>query len=188
MSATLRLFAALDPPEEVSRELARWARDALRGSRERSGRVLAPESMHVTLLFLGEQPFDAVGDLAEAIERGAEGSPPCLLETGAPAWLPRGRPRALAVEVHDLDGVLAPLQHSVAAALCETAGLPAPKRFRAHLTVARIRSAGGRGSPTGGLVATPALRFTAAEVVLYRSHLEPQGARYERVAAVPLTG
>ncbi len=182
-----RLFAALDPPDDVAEELLRWARGALREAVAPSParpRLLAAESLHVTLIFLGERPFEELDELAAALLRGAEGLGACELETGAPVWLPPRRPRALAVEVHDRGGgELADLQHRVAAALCGTAGLPVPRRFRPHLTVARTRSA----PPPRELAATPALRFTAAEVVLYRSHLEPAAARYERLAAVALS-
>jgi 2'-5' RNA ligase len=179
-----RLFAALDPPVEVGQELLRWARRALRGAGERGPRLLEPESMHVTLMFLGERPFEEIDALAEALGSAAEVARACELETGAPVWLPPRRPRALAVEVHDEQGELAEMQRGLARALCAVAGLPVPRRFRAHLTLARARSAPAHEE----LAPTPALRFAAEEVVLYRSHLEPRAARYERVAAAPLAG
>jgi len=183
-AACARLFAALDPPADVAEELLRWARGALREAGERDARLLRAESMHVTLMFLGERPFEEIDGLCAALARSAERAPACAMETGAPVWLPPRRPRALAVEVRDLDGALSALQRELAAGLCAVCGLPVPRRFRAHLTLARTRSA-----PVGHeLAPTPALRFTAGEVVLYRSHLEPQAARYEALAAAPLTG
>jgi 2'-5' RNA ligase len=180
-----RLFAALDPPEAVGEELLRWGRSALRGAGERGARLLEPQSLHVTLVFLGERPFEELDALAEALGAAAEGARACELETGAPIWLPPRRPRALAVQVRDERGELADLQRELARALCAIAGLPVPRRFRAHLTLARARS-GPAAHET--LPPTPALRFAAEEVVLYRSHLEPRAARYERVAAAPLAG
>jgi 2'-5' RNA ligase len=183
-----RLFAALDPPAEVGEELLRWARGALRASGRSSPtrpRLLAPASLHITLMFLGERPFEEIEALAEALGAAAERGSACELWTGAPVWLPPRRPRALAVEVHEQQGDLAALQRDLAGALCEVAGLQPPRRFRAHLTVARARS-GARAEDL--LAPTPALRFPAEEVVLYRSCLEPRGARYERLAAAPLMG
>lgn len=180
-----RLFAALDPPVEVGRELLRWARWALRGAGERGPRLLEPESMHVTLMFLGERPFEEIDALGGALRAAAEGARACELQTGAPIWLPPRRPRALAVEVHDEQGELVSVQRELAKALCAVAGLAVPRRFRAHMTLARARSAPAAHE---ALPPTPALRFTAEEVVLYRSHLEARAARYERVAAAPLAG
>lgn len=181
--ASLRLFAAIDPPPEVGAELLRWARSSLR-AREGRVRLLAPESLHVTLLFLGERPATEIDELAEALAGAAAEGAACELETGAPLWLPPRRPRALAVEIREASGALAALQRRLAGALCAIAELPVPRRFRAHLTLARTRS---DPSP-GELPPTPSLRFTAEELVLYHSHLEPRAARYERLAAAPLTG
>lgn len=182
---TARLFAALDPPEEVGAELLRWARAALRGSGRRDARLLAPESLHVTLLFLGERPFEEIDPLAEALAATAERHPALELQTGTPVWLPPRRPRALAVEVREDGGALAAMQRDLARALCAVAQIPVPPRFRAHLTVARTR---GQGGAPAALAATPSLRFGCEEIALYRSHLEPAAARYELLAAARLSG
>lgn len=187
--ASARLFAALDPSEEVGAALGRWARAALRGAGlgygEPGPRLIDADSLHVTLLFLGERPLGEIDALAEAMAGSVEGSPALELETGAPLWLPPRRPRALAVEIHERSGALGELQRELAQALCAVTGLPVPRRFRAHLTLARSRGAPRAEMP---LPATPALGFEAEEVVLYRSHLEPRAARYERLAAARLTG
>ena len=181
--SSARLFAALDPPAGVGEKLLRWARGALGVRGERGPRLLAPESLHVTLMFLGEQPFEEIGAFAEALAQAGERNAACELETGAPVWLPPRRPRALAVELHDEDGNLATLQRDLAAALCAVCGQAPPRRFRAHLTLARARAAPARHE---ALPPTPRLRFLAEEVVLYRSHLEPGAARYERLASARL--
>ncbi|HLH13718.1 MAG TPA: 2'-5' RNA ligase family protein, partial [Solirubrobacteraceae bacterium] len=68
--------------------------------------------------------------------------------------------------------------------------LPERRRFRPHVTVARVRRGAARGSRSSGeraLPPTPRASFHAGEVVLYRSWLEPQGARYEELASAGLT-
>jgi 2'-5' RNA ligase len=187
--ATVRLFAAVDPTAAAAGELSRWARSAARAGRDGDTpalRILDPESLHVTLLFLGERPAEEIDELASALAGAALGARECDLETGAPLWLPPRRPRALAVEIHDPSGHLAALQRDVARSLCDVMSPPAPqppRRFRAHVTVARSRAAPRRHAE---LEATPPLRFPVCEAVLYRSRLEPSGARYEAVARAPL--
>lgn len=184
--ATARLFAAVDPPPDIAAELSRWARSAARAGRDGEApalRILDPDSLHVTLLFLGERPAEEIDALAAALSDAASGAQECVLETGAPLWLPPRRPRALAVEVHDPDGDLAAFQRELARGLCEITRAPQPRRFRAHVTVARSRAAPRRGAE---LPATPPLGFSVAEAVLYRSRLEPSGARYEAVARAAL--
>jgi RNA 2',3'-cyclic 3'-phosphodiesterase len=197
--ATARLFVALDPPLDVREQLAGWARTALRSAGERTGagqplRVLDPESLHVTLCFLGSQPLEIIEPIGAllASATGAVGE----LSVGAPLWLPPRRPRALAVELHEDLGRLSELHHRLVAALadvCELDGQAHPPvrgagrrrhRFRPHITVARIRSGGAPRKRT--LAPTPKLSFTPRELVLYRSWLRPEGAEYERVAYATL--
>lgn len=200
-----RLFVAVDPPEQVAMELADWARSAAREAQshargsQQALRVLDPELLHVTLCFLGSRAVDEIpaltGQLA-ACER-----PPVELSLGAPLWLPPRRPRALAVELHDSRGELARIQAEVAARLEPSAqeahgpraggGAGAkPRRYRPHITVARMRyDSGGRSRSPAGVVGerslppTPALSFAPAELVLYRSWLSPEGASYEALSA-----
>jgi 2'-5' RNA ligase len=80
---------------------------------------------------------------------------------------------------------------------------PERRRFRAHITLVRVRGGGRRrrgprasGERHGGvdpaaltaiaLPATPGLAFVPESVTLYRSRLEPSGARYEALASCRL--
>jgi 2'-5' RNA ligase len=185
--ATARLFVAVDPPAEVCEELAAWARVAATGLGLRAGRggrpplrLLAPDTLHLTLCFLGSRPVSEIetigGALSSCATRVGE------LRVGAPLWLPPGRPRALAVEVHDDGGGLATLHADVSRAIAAVSDWEQERRrFRAHVTLARL-GAGFRLRSRGEepeLRATPQLRFTPSAVVLYRSWLSRAGASYE---------
>jgi RNA 2',3'-cyclic 3'-phosphodiesterase len=191
---TARLFVAVDPPLDVREQLAAWARTAIRELGVRAGgsssvRVLDPELLHVTLCFLGDRPAAEIATIATALEECATSLGE--LSIGAPLWLPPRRPRTLAVEVRDdPTGGLAALHGALTDALARACEYRAERRrFRAHVTVARMREGprGSRGGPV--LPPTPALSFTPAALVLYRSWLSPTGAWYEALASrmlVPL--
>jgi len=200
--ATARLFAAVELPATVRGELLAWTqsvagRRAVRAGREAPGtlRVLEAASLHLTLCFLGSRPVEeialAAGAIAEALEGNLEGAPE--LSLGAPLWLPPKRPRALAVEVRDDSGALLRLQGALAKALAGTIDWqPERRRFKAHITVARMRADRSRGGSRAGqgrdaLPPTPQLRFSAPAVALYRSWLSPHGASYEAIARLSLT-
>jgi RNA 2',3'-cyclic 3'-phosphodiesterase len=188
-----RLFVAVDPPAEVRAALAAWARTAARALR-----ILDPELLHVTICFLGERPLqevDSISDQLAACER-----PAVELSLGAPLWLPPRRPRALAVELHDKSSALARLHAELVARLAAdpdqtvasghpsapggAESAPRRRRFRPHVTVARMRS--GDAPRERALPPTPTRTFSPNELVLYRSWLSPEGASYERLASYPL--
>jgi 2'-5' RNA ligase len=204
--ATARLFLAVDPPTEVCLELAGWARAVAaqararrprpehgeprrRGRHERPPRpelrALPAELLHITLCFLGSRPVGEIDALATV--PSASTTEVGELAVGAPLWLPPRRPRNLTVEIHDPEDALERLQRELVSELERVvAWEPERRRFRAHLTVARVRGReaffAGHDGPIE-VPATPALRFQPESLTLYRSWLEPAGARYEPLAA-----
>ncbi len=142
-------------------------------------RPVAAEALHVTLCFLGTQPADRIEEIAAVVS--ARAAPVGPLELGAPAWLPRRRPRALAIELHDETGTLGDLAGDLTRALGEAIGWePESRRFRPHVTVARGALAPRALAPTPGLV------FEPESLTLYRSRLEPDGAEYQSLTRIAL--
>jgi RNA 2',3'-cyclic 3'-phosphodiesterase len=194
--ALARLFVAVDPPSEVREQLLAWARAAvtrLAAQRRRGAfgelRVLDSEALHLTLCFLGGRPVDEIEEIGAALGDCAQQVGE--LSLGAPLWLPPRRPRTLAVEVHDRDGGLARLHGAVRRAIADVTDWQAERRrFRAHITVARMRGRNAAQRPfqvrEPALPATPSLSFIPASVVLYRSWLSPSGASYEALATCDL--
>jgi 2'-5' RNA ligase len=181
----MRLFVALELPELVRGELADWRDDAL--DRVEGLRPVEEQGLHATLCFLGGRPEEELEAIGEAVRLGTGDAGPPPLALGEAMWLPRSRPRVLAVALEDAAGELGDLQACVGAAL-EAAGVWRPERrpFLGHVTVARVRSR-ERVRPIE-LPLPPALRFEGAAVVLYRSHISRLGARYEPLRRVVLAG
>jgi 2'-5' RNA ligase len=189
---TARLFVAVDLPALVRERLADWTRTAAASAGVFPGRggiprLLGPEAMHLTLCFLGNRPISEMQPLGEAV--GTCGRAVGELSLGAPLWLPTRRPRVLAVEVHDTTGELQALKEDVLTALmaaCELELQRERRRFRPHVTVARLRE---RTRPRERRLApTPALSFLPESLALYRSYLAAEGATYEALTSVALGG
>jgi RNA 2',3'-cyclic 3'-phosphodiesterase len=179
----VRLFVALALPEVVRTELAGWAGDLLRS--DEALRPVPAEALHVTLAFLGSRDRDDVEAIAAATTAAVSGIGVPLLEPGELAALPKRRPRVIALDLTDREGRAAAAQRAVGAALAGAVGYePEARRFRPHVTVARVRK-GAHPAPRAPARA-PGSPFTAAEVVLYRSDLGPGGARYTPLATVVL--
>jgi 2'-5' RNA ligase len=184
-----RLFVALELPDVARAELARW-RSELPGVRsEPSGagaglRPIALAALHVTLCFLGSRPVTAVDQIAAACETVAT-LPAAEMTLGAPVWLPKRRPRVLAVELIDRHGSLARVQAALSSAL-QSGGWyePDARPFLAHVSVARVpRGDRPRAVP---VPAPPPLALLGSTVTLYRSRLQPGGARYDALRTVQL--
>jgi RNA 2',3'-cyclic 3'-phosphodiesterase len=189
-SPRLRAFVALDLPDELREGIVAWGRRELRDAELR---VVRPESLHVTLAFLGwtaEKDMARLGKIVAGLE-----SPAPELRLSDPVGRPAGkRPRLFALPVSS-PGTIAlqvELQEKlVAASLYE----PERRAFWPHVTLARVRSE-ERGSkrpavvkqPPGGLPHRLLSPSTGVRVTLYRSELQPQGARYTPLAQVELSG
>lgn len=172
--ATLRLFVALDLPEDARRALADWQELVFADLRD----LRINRSLHLTLCFLGSTPANAVPEIEAAL--AAQPFSPLLLETGAPIFLPeRGRKRVVALPLVTAPQAptglprLLDLQVRVSAALAQ-AGWYTPERrpYLPHVTVARYRRPGQAFSLQN--VNLPELCLS--RLVLYTSDLDRGGA------------
>jgi 2'-5' RNA ligase len=164
-------------------------------------RLLGEQTLHVTLCFLGDRPVGEIAALDGALAGAcAEAAPVGELSFGAPLWLPPRHPRTLAVELHDTpDHDLEELHGALAAALagiCEP-GMGAAtvragpgvdgrarRRFRPHVTVARMRPS--EAPSERGLPPTPRVAFAPRTLTLQRSWLTSTEAVYEGLATYAL--
>jgi 2'-5' RNA ligase len=187
-SPRARLFIALDLPERVRAGIASWGREKLG---DQALRPVAPESLHITLAFLGHLAEKEIPRLAEIVESSRGPAP--LIELGDPVPRPeRGRPRlfALPAESPAAIALQAALQEKLVAAELYR---PEKRQFWPHVTVARVRreERGSRHSalvsrPPGALPKSLLQSFEAVRIVLYRSQIQPQGAQYTPLAQVEL--
>jgi 2'-5' RNA ligase len=180
MADRLRLFVAL--------ELPRPARDALAAFRDRADpelwRPVRDEALHLTLAFLGHRPEGDV-ETVRGVLSGCGGAP-VPLALGAGLLLPPRRARVLCAEVEDAEGELAALQSRVSAGLA-AAGVYEPERrpFRAHATVARLRS-GVRAPRSLDDDGPEPIAFAGGPLTLFCSQLARGGAVYKALVQVDL--
>ena len=130
------------------------------------------DALHLTLAFLGHRALDEVDPRARPCAAWPARPAPCWPRR--PAVAGPAPPHVLTVGLEDADGVLAALQAAVVARLADALPWePEARPFRPHITVARVRRGGARGSTT--CPRRPQATFTAGAVVLFRSHLGGRG-------------
>ena len=194
----MRLFVALDIEDGIRSRIALF----LEGVRGFAGdaRWVRPESLHVTLKFIGEKSEEEAEKIKSALETIVADS--FEMKIRGYGFFPGARrPRVFWVGI-EAGANLASLEATVDEKL---AALAIPKEehaFSPHLTLAR--GGGGSGSPhtqkgdtpnrgfprlQEKLAALPAPEFgtmTSREFFLYQSQLSPGGSRYTKLAGFKL--
>jgi 2'-5' RNA ligase len=176
-----RMFCAVELPDTVKALFAdhvRRLRDAAHDVRASWAR---PESVHITLKFVGEIEQTRARELSLAAERAIQGSEPFQLAIeGAGSFPPRGAPRVLWLGVRDDSGGLTRLQTRLEDE-CAASGFPnEPRVFHPHLTVARLKApAGAKRLATLHKLAPFELEvFRVDRLKVIRSELGAGGSRY----------
>lgn len=184
----LRLFAAVDIPPRAKEAVVR----AIEPWRERfpSGRWVRPENWHITVKFLG-RTWPRLVDWVHNACRSAAGEvrPFRVGLEGLGVFPGPSRARVLWAGLDDPDGGLRALASALDRGL-EREFPPEKRGFTAHLTVARFNPPVPMREQADALKAAEvaAAPFRVGELVLYRSHLSPRGARYEPLERFPLRG
>lgn len=194
MTGTIRAFVAVEPSAAMKRELARLIGKL--GSDGTLGlRLTRPESVHLTLSFLGDIRTDSVSPIIESLTAAVCALSPFDIGLGPPGFFPkRGSPRVLWVGLTGNLPELAALQDSVAGSLAALGFAQERRAFSPHLTIGRFRTGTSellrrRSAKTLLSTGMPTdVSMRVEEIGLIRSRLLPGGAVYERLASIPLGG
>lgn len=186
----MRVFAALEVPAEVAREIGRSAK-RLRAELPR-GRWVREESLHVTVAFVGESSGEEVKELAKALAGPfARGLPARITLVGGGFFPARGRPRAGWIGIRPTRR-LQGLYREVRATLDRVRGSSAGDAgaYRPHLTLVRPKETWRAASRARFREELEGLRqsWTSERGVLLESVLGRGPARYRLLAELPGKG
>jgi 2'-5' RNA ligase len=184
----VRVFVALDVPEEVRATLAELSSRLQKTCP--SARWVRLEGVHITLKFIGEVPREKVEDI-RAVLGDLSSFAPVKLRFAGLGFFPSARsPRVFWAGVEG-GAHLAELAAAIETRL-EPLGIPLEKRaFHPHLTLARFESPQGTRALSDAVAALGAPEFgneTFREFHLYQSVLKRSGAEYSRLATYSLHG
>lgn len=186
----MRLFVALDLPDEVRCALT-GLMDQLK-PKCREARWVRPESIHLTLKFIGHAVADGdserLNDLRAALANVRSEQPVDLHFRGVGFFPNARRPRVIWCGVKASPN-LAKIAADVEAAL-EPLGIPRETRdFAPHLTLARIeppRSNDALARAAEDLESTDFGSARLGEFYLFESKLKRSGAEYTKLETYPL--
>jgi 2'-5' RNA ligase len=190
---TVRLFVAL-PLDGPTLEGLAAVTDRLTPVAGRVVRWARSEGRHLTLKFLGDTDLTLRAALGESLaEVAARAARLTLQVSGLGTFPPRGAPRIIWAGLETDGEGLSTLARSVERAMVELGFPPERRPFRAHVTLGRVRPRTRVPGALRGQIEEEGRRlhlapFLADAMVLFRSHLEPSGARYEILQRWPLGG
>jgi 2'-5' RNA ligase len=194
----MRLFVALDIDSEIRGRIGQFVD---RICKLAPGiRWVSPESLHVTLKFIGEQPDAMLKQIESSLASIHCGS--FQLRFSGTGFFPTPRAaRVFWIGIQAEDGLVT-LAKTVEESLAQIGIAKEDREFSPHLTLARTRA--GSGAPAWRKSDKPNPQFselqkflennsapefgtmTAREFFLYRSHLSPKGAQYTKLARFEL--
>ena len=186
-SEQMRSFIAIELPQNVKNGLAQL-RSELERAEHPFVKWVNPESIHLTLKFLGNVPFKQVAEITKAIETASKGIPPFHLEISGLGEFPNlKQPRVLWVGIKGEIDKLVSWQQNIDLALASLGFAKEERPFVPHLTLARIRQGASpkERKSFGELVMSTSFEisypFDVEAVSLMRSQLTLAGAIYSRL-------
>jgi 2'-5' RNA ligase len=188
---TYRLFIAVEVAAAAKAELV-LAQQRLRRF-DTLIKWVTPETMHLTLHFLGETQATLVPRLCTALDTALAGQPAAELWLDSAGAFPSLRRPSVVWAGVGGDTTRLGRAHAALGGALDELGLPRETRpFRPHLTLGRVRR---EASPAqlaqlgAAITALPALAraaWQAERVVLFRSQLQPGGPMYTELHVVKL--
>ncbi len=187
----IRCFIAIELPDELKEELVQLEA-RLKLGKQPWVKWVNPDSIHLTLKFLGNIAIERTGEITKAMEEAAQAVPPFQLkvnDVGAFPSLKRVEVAWVGVS-GDVDK-LGQLQQRIESNLARLGFAPESRPFVSHLTIARLRNRAplDERQRFGQLIA--GTRFEAGTIKvdaisLMRSQLTREGAIYSRISSVNL--
>jgi RNA 2',3'-cyclic 3'-phosphodiesterase len=182
----IRCFVCIEIPESVKLRI----QAIQKGLSPLGGDVswVKPSNIHLTLKFLGIVPAERIGLVTEVCSRITQGVSPFTLTVDGTGCFPsRRNPKVLWVGLRNVPGELRMLQCSLEDELQKKGFTREDKPFSPHLTLGRIRSSRQSEQLADTLLAWEfaSQPVQANELILMRSELHPDGARYTPLGKFP---
>lgn len=193
----IRTFVAIELDTPLRKALAQVQTDLRNRLQKAMGpdvriQWVKPESVHLTLKFLGDIPEERVPEIVVALARVTGAYARWTVDVGGLGAFPDARvPRVLWVGLSgQVEGVTR-LAADVERALVELGFAPEPKPFNPHLTLARIKEqsrAIGRALAVDRMLerVAPIGTVMVNAIALMKSELKPSGAVYTKLCEVSL--
>lgn len=186
----IRTFIAIDLPPKLQETLGAIEKELQEAHAPITW--VKPERIHLTLKFLGDVAPDRISEIEKKLEEVAHRASPFQLEPlGCGAFPTLKQMRVIWVGLRGEGTGLQDLQQAVEAAMLQLGFRREERPFKPHLTIGRVKGRQHLRLLQELLVARQSFKaeaFDVTELVLYKSELRPEGARYTPLFRNKLTG
>jgi 2'-5' RNA ligase len=175
----IRTFVCIHIPQSM-KERIRLLQDQLRQVDAQASWVKTA-NIHLTLKFLGDVPQAKIPQVVGAVERAIGSCSPFQVTVSGAGCFPSSQnPTVLWVGLDKIPEALMRLREAIEDELAQEGFHREPKKFKPHLTLARIRTPQNAARLAEALLAKGFAEesFTATEIIVMRSELSPQGSIY----------
>jgi 2'-5' RNA ligase len=191
--AAIRSFVAIELPDEARAALADLQGDLKTQVPPKAVRWTRPESVHLTLQFLGDVAPGKVEAIGDALRQVCAHQAPFKFQLEGLGIFPNpNRPRVIWIGVAEPGGALVALHKGVVQSLAPLGFEPEKRAYSPHLTIGRAARHAGRRelAEVGDLVARSTVgtlaQVSVDHIVLMKSDLQSSGAVYTPLAVLPL--
>ena len=184
--APIRTFICIEIPEGHKTQIAELQRELNQIDSQVSW--VKPNNIHLTLKFLGPVAPSRIAKVQRGVERAASSCSPFEVRVASTGCFPSPRsPRVLWVGL-SLSTQLKQLHQAIEDELALAGFARESKPFSPHLTIGRVRAPRGAAEVAQRLVASgfDAETFSANEIIVMRSDLNPSGSVYTPQAVIRL--
>ncbi len=188
----IRAFIAIELPDDVKANLSILL-NKLKPRQERAVKWVDPESIHLTLKFLGNVPESKTVDITQSITNATQGIEPFTLALQGLGAFPNLRsPRVAWVGVGGDVEAVTRIHRQIDQAMVPLGFPPEKRSFSPHLTLGRVRDKATHkeradlGKAIEWIKVKNPSPFSVDHVSLMQSTLTRDGAIYDQIAIIAL--
>jgi len=177
-----RAFLALEIPPRIKDDIKQNLRYFRRQLVGYDFNWVPVENLHITLKFLGDITREQSQRIFETLGPLLVGYESFELKLSRLLYLPKKKvPKVIALAANPQELIIE-ISHQIERNIVEFGVAQQPETIKPHLTLARIK----KDHPKHlSRIKSKPIYFHASQIVLYKSIISPEGARYESVWRIP---
>jgi 2'-5' RNA ligase len=184
---SMRTFIALALPAELKAALARMQKTFMQSTA--GVKWVKPESIHLTLNFLGSTSMDEVDTVCGVLDHLTRNATPFSFEATGMGAFPNSRNPKVIWAGLQVEDRLKAFQKELEKALADRGFAAEDRPFAPHLTLGRLRDGLMRKDVAGLIEQFSSEKFgcfEAEHIIFFKSELKPSGPVYQAIKDITL--